>query len=83
MYVTSVDKTEEHEMKVRGALGVKVKYLLHKGVGAEKLQLRLFTIDFGGHTPIEDMSTNMKFLYCVEKLSSVEERPNPLLPRVT
>jgi len=29
MYITGVDKTEEHEMKVRGALGVKVKYLLH------------------------------------------------------
>jgi len=38
MYVTSVDKTEECEMKLKGALGIKVKYLLHKGVGAEKLQ---------------------------------------------
>ena len=53
MYVTSVDKTEECEMKLKGALGVKVKYLLHKGVGAERLQLRLFTIDVGGYTALE------------------------------
>ena len=53
MYVTSVDNVEECEMKLKGALGVKVKYLLHKGVGAEKLQLRLFTIDVGGYTPLE------------------------------
>jgi len=32
---------------------VKVKYLLHRDVGAEKLQLRLFTIDVGGQTPLE------------------------------
>lgn len=53
MYVTSVDKTEEYEMRVRGALGVKIKYLLHKGVGAKRLQLRLFTIDVGGYTPLD------------------------------
>lgn len=53
MYVTSVDNVEECEMKLKGALGVKVKYLLHEGVGAERLQLRLFTIDVGGYTPLE------------------------------
>jgi len=53
MYVTSVDKVEEVEMNVESACGVKVKYLLHEGVGAKKLQLRLFTIDVGGYTPLE------------------------------
>ncbi|MGC9345711.1 MAG: cupin domain-containing protein [Candidatus Bathyarchaeales archaeon] len=53
MYVTSVDKVEEIEMKVESARNVKVKYLLHEGVGAKKLQLRLFTIDVGGYTPPE------------------------------
>jgi len=53
MYVTSVDKVREYEVNMKGAHGVKVKYLLHKGVGAKKLQLRLFTIDVGGHTPLE------------------------------
>lgn len=53
MYVTSVDKVEEIEMNVESARNVKVKYLLHEGVGAKKLQLRLFTIDVGGYTPLE------------------------------
>jgi len=53
VYVTSVDKVREHEMDVKGARAVKVKYLLHDDVGAKKLQLRLFTIDVGGYTPLE------------------------------
>ena len=53
MYVTSVDKVREHEMNEEDARGVKVKYLLHEGVGAKRLQLRLFTIDVGGYTPLE------------------------------
>lgn len=53
MYITSVDKVREHEMNVEGARGVNVKYLLHEGIGAERLQLRLFTIDVAGYTPLE------------------------------
>lgn len=53
MYTTSVDNVREHEMQAKGACGVKVKYLLHEGVGAKRLQLRLFTIDIGGYTPLE------------------------------
>jgi quercetin dioxygenase-like cupin family protein len=53
MYVTSVDKVEEIEMNVKGAHGVRVKCMLHEGVGAKRLQLRLFTIDVGGYTPLE------------------------------
>lgn len=53
MYVTSVDKVEECKLDVEGAHGVKVKYLVHKGVGAKRLQLRLFVIDVGGCTPFE------------------------------
>ena len=53
MYVTKVEKAREYEVTEQGAYKVKVKYLLHKGVGAERLQLRLFTIDVGGHTPLE------------------------------
>ena len=53
MYVTSVDRVEECELNVEGAHGVKVKYLLHEGVGAKRLQLRLFKMDVGGYTPLE------------------------------
>ena len=53
MYTTSVDKVEEIEMNVKGAHGVRVKYLLHEGVGAKRLQLRLFSIDVGGYTSLE------------------------------
>jgi len=53
MYVTSADKVREYKLKREGAKGVKVKYLLHKGVGANRIQLRLFTIEVGGYTPRE------------------------------
>jgi quercetin dioxygenase-like cupin family protein len=53
MYVTNVEKVREYKVTEQGAYKVRVKYLLHKGVGAKRLQLRLFTIDVGGHTPLE------------------------------
>ena len=53
MYVANVEKVREYKTTEEGAHKVKVKYLLHKGVGAKKLQLRLFTIDVGGYTPLE------------------------------
>jgi len=53
MYVTSVDKVREYNLGKKDAKGVKVKYLLHKGVGAKRIQLRLFTIEVGGYTPLE------------------------------
>lgn len=53
MYVTNVRKIREYEESVEGARGVKVRYLLHKGVGAKRIQLRLFTLDVDGYTPLE------------------------------
>jgi len=53
LYVTSVERVREYKIDEEGARGVRVKYLLHKGVGAKRLQLRLFTIDVGGYTPLE------------------------------
>ena len=53
MYVTHVEKVREYAVDREGAYNVKVKYLLHKGVGAKNLQLRLFTIDIDGYTPLE------------------------------
>ena len=53
MYVTNVDKVREHEMDVKGARGVKVKYLQDEEAGTKRLQLRFFTIDHGGYTPLE------------------------------
>ena len=53
MYVTHVDKVKEYELKSEGCHKVRVKYLLHAGIGAKRLQLRLFTIDVGGYTPKE------------------------------
>jgi len=53
MYVTNVNKVEKCELHMEGTRGVKVKYLLHEGVGAKRLQLRLFTIDVDGYTPLE------------------------------
>lgn len=53
LYLTDVDSVEEFELKREGAKGVRVKYLLHAGVGAKRIQLRLFTIEVGGYTPLE------------------------------
>jgi mannose-6-phosphate isomerase-like protein (cupin superfamily) len=53
MYVTSVSKVKEIKMNVKDACGVKIKYLLHEGLGAKRLQLRLFSIDVGGYTSLE------------------------------
>ena len=51
--MTHVEKVKNYTMDKEGAYNVKVKYLLHKGVGAKNLQLRLFKIDIKGHTPLE------------------------------
>ncbi len=51
--MTSVEKVREYNVDLDGAYKVKVKYLLHKGVGAKRLQLRLITVDIGGYTPLE------------------------------
>lgn len=53
MYVTSVERVQGHDIDVEGACKVRVKCLLHKDVGAKRLQLRLFTVDVGGYTPLE------------------------------
>jgi len=53
VYVTSVERVREYPVDVEGACKVRVKYLLHKGVGAKRLQLRLFTVDVGGYTSLE------------------------------
>jgi quercetin dioxygenase-like cupin family protein len=53
MYVTKVEKVREYKVTQEGAYKVKVRYLLHAGMGVERLQLRLFTIDVGGYTSLE------------------------------
>jgi len=53
VYVANVEKVREYKVTEEGAYKVKVRYLLHKGVGAKKIQLRLFTIEVGGYTPLE------------------------------
>lgn len=53
MFITDAQNAKEYLVRKQGAKGVSVKYLLHKGVGAKKLQLRLFRIAVGGFTPLE------------------------------
>jgi quercetin dioxygenase-like cupin family protein len=53
MYIINIKNVKEYELKSNGMKGVKVKYLLHAGIGAKRIQLRLFTIDIGGYTPLE------------------------------
>jgi len=53
MYVANVEKVRKYKITEKESHKVKVKYILHKGAGAKRLQLRLFTIDVGGYTPLE------------------------------
>ncbi len=53
MYIINIENVKEYELKSNGMRNVKVKYLLHAGIGAKRIQLRLFTIDIGGYTPLE------------------------------
>lgn len=53
MFVTDAQNAKEYLVRKQGAQGVSVKYLLHKGVGAKRLQLRLFRIAVDGFTPME------------------------------
>lgn len=55
MYVVNVKDVREFDLDKlgKGSHRVKVKYLLHAGVGAKRIQYRLFTIDAGGYSPLE------------------------------
>lgn len=52
MIIVSEKDIPEFELNREGMCGVKVKYLLHAGFGA-KLQVRIFTVEVGGHTAME------------------------------
>lgn len=51
MYVVNVKDVKEFNI-YKGAHKVKVKYLLHAGVGAKRIQYRLFTIGVEGYSPL-------------------------------
>lgn len=51
LFLVNAEDVKEYPLK--GANKVGVRYLLHAGVGAKRLQLRLFTVDVGGYTPLE------------------------------
>jgi len=55
LYVTSVEDVQEFVLDdyYPGARFVKIKYLLHAGIGAKRMQYRLFTICVGGYTAKE------------------------------
>jgi quercetin dioxygenase-like cupin family protein len=52
MYVINVADKEWEEFKDSRAQGVKVKWLIHKDVGAYKFALRYFLIEKNGYTPL-------------------------------
>jgi len=51
MYIVNVASAGTYSLGL--GKGVTVRYLLHAGVGAKRIQLRLFAIEPGGYTPIE------------------------------
>lgn len=52
MYLINIVEKEWEEFKELGAQGVKVKWLIHKDVGAKKFALRYFLIEKDGYTPL-------------------------------
>ncbi len=73
MFVTDVQSVREYLVRKHGARGVSVKYLLHKGVGANRLQLRLFRIEINGYTPLEKHEHEHE-VYMVKGTASVRGR---------
>lgn len=54
MYVVNLDQKMHFEvLSKEGAEKVKVKYLIHKAAGAEKFFLRYYSVEKGGHTPLD------------------------------
>jgi len=51
MYVVNLERVRAYPLNV--GKNVTVRYLLHAGVGAKRIQLRLFAIEPGGYTPLE------------------------------
>ncbi len=53
MYVVNLDQKMQFEVLSKaGAEKVRVKYLIHKAAGAEKFFLRYYSVEKGGHTPL-------------------------------
>jgi len=48
-----VNRRSARAHSIGAGKGVTVKYLLHAGVGARRIQLRLFTVEPRGYTPQE------------------------------
>lgn len=46
-------KMQFEVLSKEGAEKVRVKYLIHKAVGAEKFFLRYYSVAKGGHTPLD------------------------------
>jgi quercetin dioxygenase-like cupin family protein len=54
MYIVNLNEDAHFEvLSKQGAEKVQVKYLIHKGAGAEKFTLRYFSVAKGGHTPLD------------------------------
>jgi len=51
MYVVNAESVRAYPLG--SGRGVTVRYLLHAGIGARRIQLRLFTVELGGFTPLE------------------------------
>jgi mannose-6-phosphate isomerase-like protein (cupin superfamily) len=54
MYKVNLQQKTQFEVLAKdGAEGVKVKYLIDKSAGANKFFLRYYSIEAGGHTPLD------------------------------
>jgi len=58
MFIINVNEKEASEVTEPGAEKVKIKWLLHKGIGARKFHLRHFVVEPEGHTPFHAHPTD-------------------------
>lgn len=53
MFIVNASNTTVEDLAKKGAEKVKVKYLIDERQGSNRFALRLYTVEKGGHTPLD------------------------------
>jgi quercetin dioxygenase-like cupin family protein len=51
IFLINPENVQSEDLSKRGAVKVKVRYLIDERQGSERFALRLYTVEKGGHTP--------------------------------
>lgn len=53
IYITNADSVPIEDMPQKGAKNAKVRFLIDERQGSNRFALRLYTVEKGGHTPLD------------------------------